>query len=108
MECTPTINVAWNPAAESRGIYRKLLFSRRTGLRAGGVLPGLRCEQESVSMDRAMLSSYQDLTLHNDRAVVPLLFPYALTDFDAFSKAVMPQLAVGAKRGLPVNWQIRQ
>lgn len=79
MECSPTVEVDWTPANVPRGLYRRLFFSRRPGLKTGQSLPRICCAGTGIRIDAKNLADYQFVIQeNNNQAEVPLFYPHAL------------------------------
>ena len=79
MECSPTIDVDWSPQNVPRGLYGRLFFSRRPGLKAEQLLPRICCRGRKVAIDAKNLADYQSVIQEtNNEAEVPLFYPHAL------------------------------
>lgn len=78
MECQPLIDAGWSPDRVVRGLYRRLFFRRRPGLKADQTLPRLRCSASNVAVAVEKVAAYRFVIQDpRDESVVPLLYPHA-------------------------------
>lgn len=78
MKCEPVIDLDWSPQVGLNGAYRKMLWRRRPGLKAGQTIPALRCRYENALIDGKNLGTYRQLCDVTSDDDIPLLFPHVL------------------------------
>ena len=58
--------------------YRQLIFSRKKGVPADGILPKICLKLAKVCTDKNLLDKYNSLCLFNSSEFLPITFPYVL------------------------------
>jgi hypothetical protein len=76
-------------------LYRRVLFTRRSGVRKGGRVPDLSSAWRGVTVDEQQLPAYREICEISSEGSLPLLYPYVLTS--------ILQLAIVAAPKFPVN-----
>lgn len=97
MKCHPPISIEWSPEELPRGLYRKLFFARRAGLKAGAAMASFSCEATGVDVRAGDLRSYQSVIQQpGDERTVPLFYPHSLLGSAHLSMIAHPRFPFSA------------